>query len=175
MIPKLIRPTGPLFCAAIIGVSTSITFAQSAQPLQVALKALRVTISEEQKETLLPAEQVKPGDIVEYQATYTNTTSRSLKNLQATVPIPTSLEYMPESAKPANVQASLDGKNFSAVPLVRKTLTANGQQKTEAIPLREYRFLRWNVGELGARKSIVVSARARVSGARTPAKASSNR
>jgi uncharacterized repeat protein (TIGR01451 family) len=152
-----------------------LALAQNAKDLQVTLKALRVITAEDQKETLVPAEQVKPGDVVEYQATYANTTSRSFRNLQATVPIPSSLEYVPDSAQPANAQASLDGKTFGAVPLMRKTLTADGQQKSEVVPYREYRFLRWNVGELAARKTVVVSARAKVSGGKASVKRGAGR
>jgi uncharacterized repeat protein (TIGR01451 family) len=162
-------------CGGIMTLSVSVAMAQNGQNLQVSLKAMRVVTAEDQKETLVPAEQVKPGHVVEYQATYTNTASRSFRNLQATVPIPASLEYVPDSSKPAIAQASLDGKTFSAVPLMRKTVTANGQQKTEAVPYREYRFLRWNIGELGAKQTVVVSARARVMGGKPNSKPGAQR
>ena len=169
---SLMNPKSSIFCASIaitITLSISAVIAQNAQNLQITLKALRVITAEDQKETketLVPADQVKPGDVVEYQATYTNTASRPLRNLQATVPIPASLEYLPESAKPAIVLASIDGKTFGRVPLMRQTRAAGGQQKSEAVPYREYRFLRWDIGELSAKKNIVVSARAKVSSAR---------
>jgi uncharacterized repeat protein (TIGR01451 family) len=168
---SLMNSKSSIFCATvttIIALSISAVIAQNAQNLQISLKALRVVTAADQKETketLVPAEQVKPGDVVEYQATYTNTASRPLRNLQATVPIPASLEFLPDSAKPTTVLASVDGKTFSRVPLMRQTRAAGGPQKSEAVPYREYRFLRWDIGELSAKKSIVVSARAKVSSA----------
>ena len=169
MFRKLRHTTALLSCAFVLPLTIQYALAQNAQDVQVALKALRVTVSEDKedkKETLVAADQVKPGDVIEYQATYTNTTARSVRNLQATLPIPATLEYVADTAKPTQVWASLDGKTFQSVPLMRKRVTANGQQTTEAVPLREYRFLRWNIGELGARKSVVVMARAKVAGGR---------
>ena len=152
-----------LVMGAFAGGSLAIrdAIAQNAQDLQVSLKAFRVTTNEEKKETLVSADQVKPGDIIEYQVTYSNTSSRSLRNVQATLPIPPALEYIAETAEPAQVSASLDGKTFQTAPLMRRT-PAGGQQKTEAVPLREYRFLRWTIGELGAKKAVKVSARAKI-------------
>lgn len=169
---SLMNPKSSIFCATIaitITLSISAVIAQNAQNPQITLKALRVVIAEDQKETketLVSAEQVKPGDVIEYQATYTNTASRPLKNLQANLPIPAALEYLPDSAKPTSVMASIDGKTFGRVPLMRQTRSAGGQQKSEAVPYSEYRFLRWDIGELSAKKSIVVSARARLGSAK---------
>ncbi|MGC3982392.1 MAG: hypothetical protein QM808_14175 [Steroidobacteraceae bacterium] len=130
----------------------------------VQLVARRVETLANGKEQFKTAEQAHPGDLIEYQATYTNRGNAAARNMAATLPVPaTGLEYLTDSAAPKAVLASVDGKTFSPMPLTRVIKQANGQSITQVIPTTEYRYLRWNVGELPAGSSITVSARMRVS------------
>ena len=58
--------------------------------------------------------------------------------------------------------ASTDGVAFDALPLKRKVKKADGRELLEEVPLVEYRALRWQVGQLGAGKTVQFVARAKV-------------
>lgn len=136
--------------------------AQSAdQPVHVALTAQRVQLVNG-RETLVAADQAKPGETLVYRVTCSNEGRETVQSVLATLPIPSGLEYLPRTAAPAVVQASLDGKTFAPVPLVRRTRDANGREVVTEVPASEYRFLRWSVGTLAPKASRTVTARARV-------------
>jgi uncharacterized repeat protein (TIGR01451 family) len=130
-------------------------------PVAVQLTASKVT-SKNGAEKLAPAEQAKPGDTLQYEAVYRNESSRSVENLQATLPIPQGVEFVPGTAKPAAPQASLDGKTFAPIPLKRTVTTADGKTQEQDVPTSEYRALRWTFPQLEAGKSLSVTARTRV-------------
>jgi uncharacterized repeat protein (TIGR01451 family) len=109
------------------------------------------------------ATSVKPGDVVEYRATYTNNTGRAVTGLVADLPIPEGLEYLPKSAKPGALlvtAAARDGV-FAAEPLTRN-VGGNLTGKTEPVAYADYRSLRWTLGRLPASGVTAVSARAKV-------------
>lgn len=126
----------------------------------VALTQHKVVKTADGKEQLLEASSVKPGDILEYRATYTNNTGKAVSGLVADLPIPEGLEYLPRSAKPgaALVKAAAKDGVYGAEPLMRK---ADGN-KTEPVPYSDYRALRWTLGQLPANGVTAVSARAKV-------------
>ncbi len=130
--------------------------------LESQLVARRV-VDGEGRESLLDAASARPGDVIEYVATYRNTGKAAIRGLKATLPIPAETELIPGSARPAPAQASLDGRAFSDLPLHR-TVTRNGQPVREPVPPREYRALRWVAGELGGGNSLTFSLRVRVIG-----------
>ena len=140
-------------------------FAQ--QPVvETKLEARKVVTAADGKETTASAGEARPGDVIEYVATYRNTTRQPVRNLQATLPIPHNTEYVPGSAKPEGARASLDSQRFEPVPLTRK-VQRDGKQVDEPVPTREYRALRWSVPELGGEKSLTYTARVRVIDDRT--------
>jgi uncharacterized repeat protein (TIGR01451 family) len=129
--------------------------------IETRLEARKVVRSADGRERFLPAETAKPGDVIEYLATYRNTGSEAVRNLEATLPIPAHTELLQGSARPANAKASLDARGFAAMPLTRAA-TRDGVAVTEEIPHREYRYLRWVAPELSARRSLTFAARVRV-------------
>lgn len=131
-------------------------------PLQIKLVRSKVVI-DRGREVKESAALAKPGDILEEVATYTNTSKATLKNLEATLPIPVNTELVMASVKPANAKASVDGREFSALPLVSRVRQPNGVEAEVAVPLSEYRYLRWYPGELSPGKPLSVSARFKVS------------
>lgn len=110
-----------------------------------------------------PADKASPGDVIEYQAVYTNQGKSPVQNLVPTMPIPSGMEYIPGSAKPAQVMASLDGKKFEAVPLKRMVTLPNGKQELREVPYEEYRFVRWAGSDMTAGGNTIVSARTKMS------------
>ena len=125
----------------------------------VVLTQSKVVKGTDGKERLLDATTVKPGDVLEYRATYTNRDTKVVKDVVANLPIPEGLVYEAKSAKPGAtlVQAATKDGAFSAEPLSRNV---GGQ--IEAVPYPEYRMLRWSLGSLPAGGFKAVSARATV-------------
>lgn len=134
---------------------------QPADPVEVRLESRKVVVGGDGKETFASADQARPGDVIEYSATYRNTGKAAVKNLAATLPIPRNTEFVPGSARPANAKAGLDGAAFADIPLKRRVMR-NGVQVEENVPFREYRFLRWVSSELSAGAALTVTARTRV-------------
>jgi uncharacterized repeat protein (TIGR01451 family) len=158
-------------CALLLAGLTGFTGAAAAQSAPVLeatqKKAVAVVLTQSKvvkdaqgKEQLVDASSVKPGDIVEYRAVYTNNTGKPVTGLVADLPIPEGLEYQPRSAKPGAglVQAATKEAVFGAEPLVRKA----AGNKSEPVPYADYRSLRWTLGQLPANGSTAVSARAKV-------------
>jgi hypothetical protein len=114
------------------------------------------------KTVLKPAAQSRPGEVIEYSGTYRNGSAASVDKLQAIVPVPIGTTFVAGSAQPAAAQASTDGSRFAPMPLVRTVRQPDGSERTESVPLSEYRALRWEVGTLGAGASVLVSLRVRI-------------
>lgn len=136
-------------------------FAFADGDVRVSLTSQRVTLVDG-KEVLVSADKARPGDVIEYRAVYQNDGRTAVRELDATLPVPNGLEYLPKTAAPAVVLASTDGRAFAPVPLVRKTRAADGREVVREVPLSEYRALRWSIGTLAAKESRTVRARMRV-------------
>lgn len=133
--------------------------------VQVDLEQFKVVKDDHGKESLADASKVKPGDVVEYRATYVNQSKQSISGLIATLPIPTGTTYLPKTASAGGrtaEAATLDG-HYEAEPLVRKVSRPDGSTRTEPVPYADYRSLRWKVGQLAPAGSITVSARVEIS------------
>lgn len=133
-----------------------------AQTVVSELAVMAVTKQSNGQESLAAVSAVKPGDLLQYTAVYKNTGKQSAKQMVATLPIPAETEYVASSAVPAGALASLDGKLYEPIPLKRLVKQADGKLVTQAVPLAEYRFLRWPERELAAGASYTTSARVRV-------------
>ena len=149
------------FLATSCLAAAPLAHAAEQDSVAVQLSARKVVMAEK-KEALEPAEKARPNDTIQYDAVYRNTTSGGIKNLAATVPVPAGLAFLADSAKPAGALASLDGKMFSAIPLMREIKRADGTVEKQAVPFAEYRAVRWSIEQLDAGKSTTVSLRARV-------------
>jgi uncharacterized repeat protein (TIGR01451 family) len=149
--------------AATAATATALV-ARADGDVAVALAAQRVVTQSGGREALASAEQAKPGDVIEYRATYHNSGAAGVRQLAATLPIPAGSEYIARSASPAPSLASLDGHTYSALPLKRRVRLADGREVMQEVPAREYRSLRWTLGNLPARGERTVRARVRVEG-----------
>jgi uncharacterized repeat protein (TIGR01451 family) len=135
--------------------------AQQPGPIDVRLESRKVIPAAEGKESFAPATTAKPGDVIEYVATYRNTARQPISGLEATIPIPGNTEFIPGSARPDSAKASVDSRSWADMPLKRK-VRRDGREVDEQVAVREYRYLRWFPGELGADKSMTFTARVRV-------------
>lgn len=137
-------------------------FAQKpAATVEAKLEVRKVVRGSGASEAFASGDVVKPGDVIEYVATFRNTTDKPVRNLEPTLPLPEQTELVPGSARPASARASLDTREFAVLPLKRKSV-ANGRDTIETVPYREYRALRWAPVDLEPGKSIGVSARVKV-------------
>ena len=126
------------------------------------LTAHKVVAKQDRTEAFVEAKQAQFGDVIEYRLTLTNRTGGAVTKLRPVLPIPQTMEYLPGTAVPKNVEASLDGKDFKPAPLSRKVTKPDGTVKVVKVPYSEYRHLRWDVGDLAADATIVVKARVKV-------------
>ena len=102
-------------------------------------------------ERLVGAEQARSGDQLEYQAVYRNPTAATVHHVLVTVPVPANgLEYVLDTAAPHADLASTDGKQYSPLPLLRVATSLDGRKVTRPAPAADYRFLRWDLGDVPA-------------------------
>jgi len=149
---------------ALVALVLPVPFMALAQSgLDISLTARRVALDVRGRETLEPATEAKPGQLVEYRAAYRNPGATPVRQVLATLPIPHGTEYVASTARPAPALASLDGRTFEALPLTRKVKLANGETVVREVPASQYRYLRWSLGMIGAGRTESVSARVRVS------------
>lgn len=134
--------------------------ARTGASVVVELTQAKVTLDEKGVEHLTDAATVKPGDVIEYRAAYTNQSTKEVTGLVANLPIPEGMEYLPNSAKPSARLPTVATKDsqYGVEPLKRK----NASQREELIPYGEYRAIRWQLGLLPAGGVTQVSARAKV-------------
>ncbi len=148
---------GALLLAAPLQAQNAQAPGVQAPSVQAELKAFKVTGAK-----LVAATSANPGEVIEYQARYTNTGTLPAARFAPQLPVPDALVYVSDSAAPDGVLASTDGKNFAPAPLMRSVKSADGKIRLVAVPLREYKVLRWQLGALAPGQSVTVKARARV-------------
>ena len=113
-----------------------------------------------QPERLVDAGQARSGDQLEYRAVYFNPTASTMHHVLVTVPVPAGgLEYLPDTAAPRADLASTDGKQFAPLPLLRVVTGLDGRQVSRPAPAADYRFLRWDLGDVPAGASRTVRTR----------------
>lgn len=134
-----------------LSIGTLITNAQAAEALKMELQASKVVKDNKGKITTSAASNAKTGEVVQYRATYTNTIDKPISDIAVTLPIPNNMTFN-GTATPATAQATIDGKNYADMPLMRKV-----DGKLVKVPLSEYKALRWNIKWLPANKSADVS------------------
>ena len=119
--------------------------------LKMDLTANKVIKSSEGKTTYIPVRNAPAGTVIQYKATYSNTINKDIQDLAVVLPIPANMTFTGE-AIPSTAQASIDGKNYADMPLMRKV-----DGKMVKIPFSEYRTLRWNIKLLPVQKSAAVA------------------
>ena len=156
---------GNWFTAAVMAVTVfahaAPAAAQQSDPIETRLDARKVVTAADGKEGFAAADAARPGDVIEYTATYRNVGKQPVRNLEATLPIPANTELVASSAVPAATRASADARTFESFPLKRK-VKRGGVDVEEALPLSEYRALRWAAGDLAPGRTVSFRARVRV-------------
>ncbi len=130
-----------------------------ADELAVRLDAFRVLVDKAGDERFVPAPEARPGDLLEYRVTAVNQGDRTLRGVRGVLPIPEAMRFVGGSALPAGPEASLDGEAWAAIPLRRPRVLGQPGDPDELVPLSEYRFLRWDFGDLAPGARAAASAR----------------
>lgn len=143
-----------LALSTVLGLSLA-NGANAAEALSVNLQAKQI-VTENGKQVLKTVNRAKSGDVIQYQAIYRNNIQKPMTDLALTLPVPANMVYV-SSSSPAPIQASLDGKKFEKLPIMRKV---NG--KMVEVPASQYRAVRWIVKTLPAQQSTTVSLNAKV-------------
>lgn len=120
-------------------------------PLSVEMTTWRVT---QQDVIELAATTALPGDVLRYQVRYANISDGTLRNLQASVPVPDSTILSAVNTE-QHLFASTDKKTFSTWPLVRTITRPDGREVEELVPLSEVRSVRWDVSNIPAKSDVV--------------------
>ena len=136
--------------------------AKGEETVQGVMEQFRIVRLSDGNESRVAAQNVKPGETLEYSVRYTNKGSGPVNQLMVTLPIPRGLELVAQTDQPRAALASLDGIAFDAIPLKRRAKQPDGREVLEEVPLTEYRALRWQVGQLGSGKTVQFVARAKV-------------
>jgi len=114
------------------------------------------------KERLVVADRAFPGEVIQYDALYENQSAKPITSVAPTLPIPVGMVFVPESASPVPSEASLDGKKFEPLPIVRKVRMPSGVETEVEVPASEYRALRWEAGNLAPGAKTTITARAKL-------------
>lgn len=146
---KNLNPLRSALLASLASILLSTAHADDT--LKMDLTASQVTKNTEGQTSYLPVRNAPAGTVIQYKATYTNTINKNINDLAVTLPIPANMTFTGE-VSPASAQASIDGKNYADIPLLRKV-----DGKIVKIPFSEYRTLRWNIKLLPAQKSVAVA------------------
>jgi len=156
----------PLMVATLMATVSISAGAQTPGAIDTKLEAKRV-VMKDGKEQFEAAATAKPGDIIEYVATYTNKGRGGVTNLEATLPIPANTELIIASITPKGAKASTGGSAYGDIPLKRKVRQPNGAEVEQEVAAKEYRSLRWYPGVLAGGASVAFTARVRVIDDRT--------
>ena len=133
-------------------------------PLLVTLQQFKYLGPSQAAEVLLEAGAVRPGDVIEYRASYHNRGSEPLA-VTARLPIPLSVVYEASSAsasqslQPTVAQAD---QRFAPEPLEKTVVRSGSEPVVVKVPYADYRYVQWNLGRLQPGITKEVRLRARV-------------
>ena len=160
-------------CSLVLGVSAwaaspTVQSASAKNDLAISLTAKKVVTQSDGKEKLVAADRAFPGEVIQYDALYVNQSAKPLTSVAPTLPIPSGMVFVPDSASPALSEASLDGRKFEPLPILRKVRMPSGEEKEIEVPATEYRALRWKAGDLAAGARTTITARTKLVPASNP-------
>jgi uncharacterized repeat protein (TIGR01451 family) len=150
----------------VVGLITSLA-AVAADPVTGTIEARKVVVGEKGEELFVPADEVRPQDVIEYRLTYANHGAGAVRNISITDPVPAGVQYVAKTAKNAKshrVEFSVDsGKTFHAWPVKVTKKTADGKEVTVDAAPEMITHIRWTLSsELAPEDEITFSYRAKV-------------
>lgn len=122
-------------------------------PVIVTTTVFKLGQAGEGRKRVNSTDQHKPGDILIYRASYRNETKGLLKDVVATMPVPSGLIYIADSGVPPPARATKDGKTFFLMT-----------EAPQDAPLSTWRAIRWAPREIGPLSETFFELRVRVPG-----------
>ncbi|MBU0782832.1 MAG: hypothetical protein KJ798_04160 [Gammaproteobacteria bacterium] len=155
------RPITTASLFALLAVFSSVV--HSTEDVKIDLQVHLVQMDTNGQEVFKPARQANPGDILQYKVICRNQGDTLARDVMATLPVPAKeLVFVKDKSDLQNLQASMDGSVFGDLPLKKISKTPDGRILTVDADPADYRFLRWSVGDIPAKKSATMYARMRV-------------
>jgi uncharacterized repeat protein (TIGR01451 family) len=116
-------------------------------PLQSSMQAYVISLGQDGEETAQAAQEVEPGQVIEYRMDYKNVGQTSLKGIAVTGPVPSATHYLDNTAvtqAASDFMVSIDGgKTFEGEPVKRMVENEQGKKVEKIIPPSEYTHVRW--------------------------------
>lgn len=151
MIKKTSILAAALACALLTTGIAAVQAEATSSPLQSSMQAFVIGQGQDGKETAQPAQEVEPGQTIEYKLDYTNTGKTALKGLAITGPIPNATHYLGSTAATqadSSFTVSIDGgKTFENEPVKRMVENEQGKKVEKVIPPSEYTHVRWTLNQ----------------------------
>lgn len=147
---------------------------QAANPLKLTNETFLVKLVKQGDKVVEQLERnpakVKPGDVLVFQTTATNTTKEGLQNVALRMPIPEGVAYQAKSATPTDKRWKLEfsfdkGKTYGTEVLKRKmTVTENGKTLVKEVVVKpeEYTNTRWTISSVQPEEELKFSIRVKV-------------
>lgn len=110
-------------------------------------KEIKVRNGNEWEIKEVPVEATKPGDVLIYTISYTNTRDSVIQDASVVDPIPDGAEYVPGSAsgEGTNITCSIDnGRSYSSPPIKYTIRNPDGSREEETATPDMYTHIKWN-------------------------------
>lgn len=160
------NPIRILAALLALAVTAPALHAQQGKPALAVTFENRTAASEASAGTPRRDERARPGDVLRYRLTFTNSSGRSLRGVALADPIPAGVSLVAGSARSARADARLEfsadgGRTWSAQPM--EDVVVNGARSSRAVPAERYTHVRWTVdGSVAPGATVVAEFDARV-------------
>lgn len=132
-------------CLAMAGTA----FAKG--PVNGYVEAFIVSLNDDGSEKVRTADEAVPGEVMEFQITFTNDGNESVTGIQVVDSIPENTKFISDSHS-SDVQAAFEvsidgGLSYESVPVRRVETQQDGTQIEVIIPAEQYTHVRWRASE----------------------------
>lgn len=114
-------------------------------------KVMKILKDSNGRDVAVPANSIKPGDIIEYHTTYTNSSTRPISDINAMVSLPNGVRVVSLNS-PLPTLATTGGDSYQTIQQVGNTVVVQ----------ENYSGLKWNLASLPANSPQTVVIRAKV-------------
>jgi hypothetical protein len=114
-------------------------------------KVMKILKDSSGRDVAVPANSIKPGDIIEYQTTYVNNSNQPINDVNAMVALPSGVRVVSLNS-PLPTLATTGGDSYQTIQQVGNTVTVQ----------ENYSALKWNLANLPANTPQTVVIRAKV-------------
>lgn len=114
-------------------------------------KIMKILKNSAGRDIAVPANNIAPGDVIEYHTTYVNNSAQPIRDLNATVTLPNGVQLVSLNS-PLSTMGTIGGDNYQTIQ----------QMGNDVVIQQNYSGLRWNLVNLAANTPQTVVIRAKV-------------